>query len=101
MRGGDSEVDVGRQDTSCNELLITPSSILSSQLPAIVVNPPVITACISDLVILARYGLIRSGASVCPRKMLAAAFMDSQAVVPSVTWSSQPTFPTTQVIVPR
>ena len=32
--------------------------------PAMVANPPVITACSSDLVIIGRYGLIISGASV-------------------------------------
>ena len=66
-----------------------------------VANPPVITELISDLkdviearggggyliflylVMVGRKGLMRSGASVCPRKMLAAAFMDSAAVVPT------------------
>jgi len=33
-------------------------------IPAMVANPPVITACNSDLVIIGRYGLIISGASV-------------------------------------
>ena len=72
-----------------------------------VAKPPVITAWISDLVIRGRKGLMRSGASVWtnqgrvlheptnqrtvftwPRKMLPAAFMDSQAVVPTVTWTN-------------
>ena len=37
-----------------------------------------------------RYGLMRRGASVWPRKTLAAAFIDSAAVVPTVTYNSQP-----------
>ena len=44
------------------------------------------------LVMSGRKGLMRRGASVCPRKMLAAAFMDSQAVVPTVTANNQPSF---------
>ena len=52
--------------------------------PAMVANPPVITECISELVILGKKGLIRSGDSVWPRKMLAAQETDSQAVVPTV-----------------
>jgi hypothetical protein len=79
-----------------------------------VAKPPVITAWISDLnkkrityrlrskatpcnavmipyfVMSGRKGLMSSGASVCPRNMLAAAFMLSAAVVPTVTYSSQP-----------
>ena len=50
--------------------------------PAIVAKPPVITAWISDLVILGIYGFISNGASVWPRKIFPAAFIDSQAVVP-------------------
>ena len=53
--------------------------------PAIVAKPPVMTAWISELVMIGRKGLIISGASVWPRKMLADAFNDSQAVVPTVT----------------
>ena len=68
--------------------------------PAIVAKPPVITEFISDLhqeqwsssseysphlVMVGRKGAMRRGASVWPRKMLAAAFMDSAAVVPTVT----------------
>ena len=41
--------------------------------PAIVAIPPVIKHIISLLVILSKYGLIRNGDSVCPRKMLPAA----------------------------
>ena len=77
--------------------------------PAIVANPPVITEFISELlkkdmihlkwitglakshlVMVGRYGLISKGASVWPRKMFAAAFIDSAAVVPTVTYRSQP-----------
>jgi hypothetical protein len=36
-----------------------------------------------------------NGASVWPKKMLAAAFSDSAAVVPTVTLNSQPIFITT------
>ena len=43
-----------------------------------------------NFVMVGRKGLIRSGASVCPRKILAAAFIDSAAVVPTVTYRSQP-----------
>ena len=35
-------------------------------------------------------GLISSGASVWPKNMLAAAFIDSAAVVPTLTYSNQP-----------
>jgi hypothetical protein len=42
-----------------------------------------------------RKGLMRRGASVCPKKMLAAAFNDSAAVVPTVMLKSQPIFMTT------
>ena len=75
-------------------------------MPAIVANPPVITELISDLVIVTifqtvfmygfylvmveRKGRMRRGASVWPRKMLAAAFIDSAAVVPTVTYRSHP-----------
>ena len=41
-------------------------------------------------VMVGRKGRMRSGASVCPRKMLAAAFIDSAAVVPTVTYRSHP-----------
>ena len=39
---------------------------------------------LAHLVMSGRNGLMSSGASVCPRKMLAAAFSDSAAVVPMV-----------------
>ena len=39
----------------------------------------------AHLVMVGRKGAMRRGASVWPRKMLAAAFMDSAAVVPTVT----------------
>jgi hypothetical protein len=41
--------------------------------PATVAKPPVITAISSDMVMPAMYGLMSSGASVWPRKMLPAA----------------------------
>ena len=47
------------------------------------------------LVMIPRKGLMRRGASVCPKKMLAAAFSDSAAVVPTVMLNSQPIFITT------
>ena len=42
-----------------------------------------------------RKGLMRRGASVWPRKTLAAALRDSAAVVPTVMLKSQPIFMTT------
>ena len=44
----------------------------------------------SYLVMVGRKGRMRRGASVWPRKMLAAAFIDSAAVVPTVTYRSHP-----------
>ena len=46
----------------------------------------------THLVMVGKYGLIRRGASVRPKKMLAEAFIDSAAVVPIVTYSSQPAY---------
>lgn len=44
----------------------TPKEIkAASTEPAMVANPPVMTACSSDLVMTGRYGLISIGASVC------------------------------------
>ena len=42
-----------------------------------------------------RKGLMRRGASVCPRKTLVAALRVSAAVVPTVMLKSQPIFMTT------
>src|SRR4051812_7471414 len=45
--------------------------------PAMFANPPIINALSSDIVMRATYGFTTSGASVCPRKMLAALAIDS------------------------
>ena len=42
-----------------------------------------------------RKGLMSRGASVCPKKILAAAFNDSAAVVPTVMLKRYPIFITT------
>ena len=52
--------------------------------PAIVAIPLAITQCNSEGVIWGKNGFIVSGASVCPKSILAAAFIDSQGVVPMV-----------------
>ena len=51
-------------------------------------NPPVMMAWISDRVKRDKYGLMMKGAVAWPRNMFAAAFNDSQAVVPRNKLSS-------------
>ena len=46
-----------------------------------------------------RYGLIIRGASLCPRKMFADAFLDSAAVVPIVTCMIMSTVTTVRMVV--
>ena len=69
--------------------ICTPKSVPSSAIynartePAIVAKPPVIIAFNSERVIFSRYGRTTSGASVCPRKTLAAMAIDSAPDTPS------------------
>ena len=69
--------------------------------PAIVINPPTIIVCNSDLVAEAKYGFIKSGASVCPRNILADALSDSMPVVFNVLLINHDIPLTIYCIIPR
>lgn len=62
--------------------------------------PPVMTAKSSDCVSFFRYGLMSSEASVCPRKMFAAVFIDSTRVVPKSLANAPPMILTTHCSTP-
>ena len=70
-------------------------------LPAMVEKPHTITHMICDDVICAMNGLMVSGASVCPTKMLAEADIASIPVMPSAVRSARASTLITRCIAPR
>src|SRR5699024_12051047 len=68
--------------------------------PATDAKPPVITANNSEFVILFKKGLITSGASVCPIKILASADVDSSFVVPNNFEIAPPKYLMINCIIP-
>ena len=70
-------------------------------LPAMVANPPAITAASCDRVMRGMKGFTVSGASVWPTKMFAAAESASTPVIPSVRRSAHAIPATTRCITPR
>ena len=69
--------------------------------PEMCAMPDVMTVMSSDCVIFGRYGLIVSGASVWPMKMLAATFSDSAPLAPITLFITTAKSRTTNCMMPR
>eukprot|EP00959_Pyramimonas_sp_CCMP1952_P256990 5369395-Pyramimonas_sp.AAC.1 len=89
-------------DAPMSWLGLTPMAMYAASTPpATVAKPPVMMQCISDGVALGRMFLTSKGASVCPRKILPAAFTDSTVLLPSANLRTAATTRTVACRTPK